>query len=394
MTSNSAATPTNPPLERARAIAPILEARARQAENERTLPPESVEAIADAGLLRLCLPRELGGDEPDFETVIEVWEELARADGSAGWTAMANGSAAGAAGAYLGDDAVCKIFGDDPAATVGGQFAPRGTGVAEAGGIRVSGSFSFGSGTVHSGYVSAGFIPLEDGQPRMADNGLPEMRVAFMPRDQIEFTDGWFVMGLRGTGSYDYEVRNVLVPDDFSFPLFTHEPRRGGAMMRMGMMPLTASGHAAWALGVGRRALDEVAALAGTKQRLGHPTALVARPTFQRDYAHAEARLRAARAFVMESFGDALASAERGDEVSLEERALLRMATCLATDAAREACDFAHGAAGTDSIRDGSPLHRAFLDIHTGSQHAFINEKVYTDCAEVLLGSVEDVIGL
>lgn len=389
---------TQSPVERARSIAPVLERNAQLGEDERTLPEESVKALAEARLLRFCLPRELGGEEPDFGVAVGVWEEIARADGSAGWTAMANGSGAAAAAAFLSDDAVAAIFGDDPAATVGGQFAPRGTAVAEAGGWRVTGSYAFGSGTAHSGYVSAGFIPMADGQPRMGEGGLPDMRVGFVPRERVGFTDGWHVMGLRGTGSYDYEVQGELVPEGFAFPLFCREPRRGGprfqAMFRMGMMPMTGAGHAAFALGVGRRALDEIHDMAASRQRMGDPTPLGGRLTFQKDYMRAESRLRAARLLVLDTFGEAFESSLRGDEVSLRQRAHLRAAAAWATEVAKEVCDFAHERAGTVAIRDGSALQRCFRDIHTGTQHAFIGEKIYTDSADVLLGNVTDVPGL
>jgi alkylation response protein AidB-like acyl-CoA dehydrogenase len=385
-------------LERARAVAPILAANAQRAEDERTLPPESVEALAEAGLFRLALPCELGGEEADFATAIAVWEEVSRADGSAGWTLMANGSGAAAASAYLSDDAVAKIFGGDEAATVGGQFAPRGTGLREGEGYRVTGSYSFGSGSAHSRYVSAGFIPLENGGPRMLENGLPDMRVGFVPREQVEFTDGWHVMGLQGTGSFDYEVRGLLIPDGFHFPLFGREPRRGGetfrAVFRLNMMPMTGAGHAAFALGVGRRALDEIRAIATTRQRMGDPTPLAGRLTFQKEFVQAEAKLRAARLLVLDAFAELLATSRSGATETTEQRALVRAATTFATDAAREACDFAHLRAGTVAIRDGSVLQRCFRDIHTGSQHAFIGEKVYTDSAAVLLGTVTDVVGL
>ena len=386
------------PLERARAVAPILMANAQRAEDERTLPPESVAALAEAGLFRLALPRELGGEEADFATAVAVWEEISRADGSAGWTLMANGSGAAAAAAYLSDDAVAKIFGGDAAATVGGQFAPRGTGVREGEGWRVTGSYSFGSGSAHSRYVSAGFVPLENGAPVMLPNGLPDMRVGFVPREQVEFTDGWYVMGLQGTGSFDYEVRGLLIPDGFHFPIFGREPRRGGetfrAIFRMNMMPMTGAGHAAFALGVGRRALDEIRAIATTRQRMGDPTPLAGRLTFQKEFVQAEAKLRAARLLVLDAFAELLATSRRGETETAEQRALVRAAAAFATDAAREACDFAHLRAGTVAIRDGSVLQRCFRDIHTGSQHAFIGEKIYTDSASVLLGTATEVVGL
>lgn len=385
-------------LERARALAPLIESHAARAEELRTLPPESVRALAGAGLFRFGLPGELGGEDADFSTAIEVWEVIARADGSAGWTLMANGSGSAAAAAFLSDEAVAKIFGGDAAATVGGQFAPRGLGQREGDGWRVTGSFSFGSGSGHSRYVSAGFIPMENGAPRMLASGLPDMRVGFVPREQIEFTDNWNTLGLRGTGSYDYEVRSALIPDGFHFGLFDREPRRGGekfrAVFRLNMMMMTAAGHAAWALGLGRRALDEARAMASTRQRMGDPTALAGRLTFQRGFIDAEARLRAARLLVLDSFAAVQRAAERGVVESGEQRAMVRAATVLATDAAREACDFAHLRAGTVAIRSGSALERCFRDIHTGSQHAFIGEKVMTDAASVLLGTAENVIGL
>ena len=386
------------PIQRAREVAAVLEANAQRAEDERTLPPESVAALVSADLFRVALPRELGGAEASFGEVIAVWEEISRADGSAGWTLMANGSGAAAASAYLSDDAVAKLFGGDAGATVGGQFAPRGTGVREGSAYRVTGSYSFGSGTAHSRYVSAGFIPLENGAPVMLANGLPDMRVGFVPREQVEFTDGWHVMGLQGTGSYDYEVRGLLIPDGFHFPLFGREPRRGGetfrAIFRLNMMPMTAAGHAAFALGVGRRALDEIRAMATTRQRMGDPTPLAGRLTFQKEFVQAEAKLRAARLLVLDAFAELLATSRRGETESVEQRALVRAATAFATDAAREACDFAHLRAGTVAIRDGSVLQRCFRDIHTGSQHAFIGEKVQTDSATVLLGTAAEVVGL
>lgn len=394
MTTHSGAKARPSLVERAREIAPQIEAGALRAERERTLPPESVAALAKAGVFRACLPPALGGEEPDFTACIEAWEEIARADGSAGWTAMANASAAGAAAHYLPFEAARAIFGDDPAATVGGQFAPRGTGVREAGGWRVTGSFSFGSGTAHSDYVAAGFLPLEDGKPLMDPSGLPRMLAAIIPRERIVFTDNWHVMGLRGTGSYDYEVHGVHVPDDFAFRLFETHPRHPSAAYRMGMMPITASGHAAWALGVGRRALDEVRAMAHDKTRMGHPTPLAGRMTFQKGFAAAEAKLRAARLYVLDAFGAAFETSRQGGEVDIQQRAQMRLATCFATDVAREVADFAHDAAGTVAIRDGHPLHRAFLDIHTGSLHAFINERVAIDCAEVMLGTKTAVPGL
>jgi indole-3-acetate monooxygenase len=143
--------------------------------------------------------------------------------------------------------------------TMGGQFFPNGQGEAVDGGYRLSGSWSFGSGTGHSEYIAAEFMPMDNGQVRWISEGLPDMQVAIVPRDDITFTDGWYVQGLKGTGSYDYNAVDVLVPAYRTFALFAREPHRGTSpATRMGLMPVTAAGHASWALGVAKSMLDDV----------------------------------------------------------------------------------------------------------------------------------------
>ena len=181
--------------------------------------------------------------------------------------------------------------------TVGGQFAPLGQGVAVDGGYRLSGSWSFGSGTGHAQYMAAGFMPMHDGLPQMMDNGMPVMMVALLPRDEVTFTDGWHVQGLKGTGSYDYNVADVFVPAYRTFELFTRDPLRGASpAARMGLMAVTAAGHAAWALGVAKSMLDDVQELAATKFRMSDMASLASRPTFQKDLTHHVCAWRAARA--------------------------------------------------------------------------------------------------
>ncbi|MBW2313331.1 MAG: acyl-CoA dehydrogenase family protein [Deltaproteobacteria bacterium] len=379
-------------LERVRAIAGLVEAGAEQAEAERTLPEKTVAAMKEAGVFRLFQPREVGGEEADFTTQILVAEELSRADGSTGWNSIANGPSGGFAAAYLGDEAIEQLFGDGKERCFGGQFAPNGQGEAVDGGFRVTGNWHFGSGIGHSEFVMGGFMPLFDGQPKILETGLPDMRVACIPREEITITDGWNVMGLCGTGSYDYECQDVFVREAFTYPLFTKDAQRGGAMYRLGIMPTVCAGHAAWALGVGRRALDEVNALARGHTRMGMDATLANRPTFQKDYIRAENRLRAARLLVLDIYAEVLEVAESGRDLTLEERARMRSAATYATEAAKDAVDFAHLGAGTAAVRNGNVIERCFRDMHTGTQHAFINEDTYLQSSEVLLGQREDSV--
>jgi alkylation response protein AidB-like acyl-CoA dehydrogenase len=220
---------------------------------------------------------------------------------------------------------------------------------------------------------------------------MPLLRVAIVPREEVTFTDGWHVQGLRGTGSYDYEVRDVFVPEHRTFDLFTRDAQRGSApTFRMGLMPMTAAGHAAWALGVAKSMLDDVAELAMSKVRMGDLTTLAHRESFQRGFAHHDAMWKSARMLVTETFTSMADAVARGDALTPRLRADGRAAAVYATDACREIAQWAHLAAGTSAIREGSRLERAFRDLYTGTQHAFINDKVAILAAQVQLGLVED----
>ena len=158
----------------------------------------------------------------------------------------------------------------DNRVTMGGQFFPNGQGVAVDGGYRLTGAWSFGSGTGHSAVHRRGFHA--DGRRRDAldqPRAFPTCGWRFLPRDEVTFTDGWHVQGLKGTGSYDYNVADVFVPEYRTFPLFTREPLRGSSPAgRMGLMPVTAAGHAAWALGVAKSMLDDVEETRGHQVRM------------------------------------------------------------------------------------------------------------------------------
>ncbi|WNG90329.1 acyl-CoA dehydrogenase family protein [Mycobacterium sp. ITM-2016-00317] len=370
--------------------------QAAECERIRTMTPAVVDAMWSSGLMTAFNPVPAGGVEPSFAEMIETWIEMAWQDGSFGWVGIANLPSSFAAAAYLPDPGFAEVFtANDNRVTMGGQFFPNGQGVAVDGGYRLTGSWSFGSGTGHAQYVAAGFLPMVDGEIRWVAEGVPDMLVAVVPRADVAFADGWHVQGLKGTGSYDYAIDDVFVPHARTFALFTRQPLRGSSpATRMGMMPVTAAGHAAWALGVAKSMLDDVAELAATKFRMSDMAALASRPTFQKGLAHHVAAWRAARLLVLDAFGAAEAAVAAGGDLTPTLRADMRVAAVYATDVARGCAEWAHLAAGTSSIREGSRLERAFRDVYTGTQHAFISEKVAIDAAQVWLGVVEDQFGL
>ncbi len=380
----------------ARGMRDLVQAEAAESERRRTLTPAIVNEMWASGLMSSFNPVPAGGAEPSFTEMIETWIEMAWQDGSFGWIGIANLPSSFAAAAYLPDEGFAEVFtAHDNRVTMGGQFFPNGQGTAVDGGYLLNGSWSFGSGTGHSEYVAAGFFPMDDGEMRWASEGLPDMQVAVLPRAEINFKDGWHVQGLKGTGSYDYSIENVFVPTSRTFGLFDREPYRGASpATRMGMMPITAAGHASWALGVAKSMLDDVQELAATKYRMSDMESLASRPTFQKGLAHHRASWRAARLLVLDAFTTAEAAVAAGEDLTPALRADMRVAAVYATDTARSCAEWAHLVAGTSSIREGSRLERAFRDVYTGTQHAFISEKVAIDAAQIWLGIIEDKPGL
>ncbi len=381
--------------EAARTLRQLVAEEAAGSERNRTLTSRIVDALWESGLMTWCNPVEAGGSEPTFAEMIATWMELAWQDGSLGWIGIANLPSAAACAAYLPDDGFAEVFtAHGNRVTVGGQFFPNGLGETVDGGYRITGAWNFGSGTGHSQYVAAGFIPTVGGEMVTGDDGIPPLLVAVIPREEIVFTDGWNVQGLKGTGSYDYNVTDVFVPGSRTFALFTRTPERGGsAAFHMGLIPITAAGHASWALGVAKSMIDDVTELAATKVRMGDDASIANRASFQRNLSHHRALWTAAHLLVVTTFADVEQAVADGQTLTPALRADLRVAATFATESSREIVQWAHLAAGTSAIREGSRLERAFRDMYTGTQHVFIGEKTYIDAAKIHLGLVEDQFG-
>src|SRR6201992_902899 len=320
-------------VDRARGMRDLVSAEAAESERLRTLSPAIVDEMWACGLMPAFNPKSAGGVEPSFREMIDTWIEMAWQDGSFGWIGIANLPSTFAAATYLFDEGFDEVFtGNDNRITIGGQYFPNGQGAAVEGGYRLSGAWSFGSGTGHSAYIGAGFFPMDDGEMRWVSEGIPDMRVAFLPREEVNFTDGWHVQGLKGTGSYDYNVADVFVPEYRTMPLFAREPSRGNsAASRMGLMPITAARHASFALGVAKSMLDDVEELAATKVRMSDMATLASRQTFQKGLAHHVAAWRAARLLVLDAFSAAEAAADAGNDLTPSFGADMRVAAGSAT---------------------------------------------------------------
>ena len=239
-------------------------------------------------------------------------------------------------------------------------------------------------------------MPMVDGELVWVADGVPELRVAIVPRDEVRFTDGWHVQGLKGTGSYDYEVADVFVPEHRTFALFTREPQRGSSpTFRMGLMPIIAAGHAGWALGV-------AAQHARRRPRARRHQGAHGRPVDPRQQAQLPAGPGPPRVACggppacssLDTFGDVEAAVGAGEDAHPDDARRPARRRGLRHRLLPGDRRVGPPRAGTTAIREGSRLERAFRDLYTGTQHAFISEKVAIDAAQVWLGLVDDPLGL
>ncbi|HXW26671.1 MAG TPA: acyl-CoA dehydrogenase family protein [Xanthobacteraceae bacterium] len=373
------------PIARARGLAAAIAAASDAIEATRRIPGPLLAQLHEARLLRMLLSRSAGGDQVDPASYLLAVEEIARHDGSTGWNVfVANSSALIAA--YL-DPAVARTIFSDPCSTVawGPPNASRASAVA--GGYRVSGTWDFASGCRHASWMGAHCQVVEaDGSLRRDGRGRPVVRSLLFPARQATLLDTWTTIGLCGTGSDSYRVDDVFVPEAFSALRADPTSRReAGPLYAFTMPGLYAVGVAGVALGIARAMLDAFVALAATKAPRGLAR-LADNAVVQADVARAEAKLGAARAYLVETLASIYARADDIDPIDVADRARVRLACTNAIQGAIAVADFAYKAAGVDSIFPTGPFERRFRDIHTLSQQIQARDAHYEDVGQVLLG--------
>jgi alkylation response protein AidB-like acyl-CoA dehydrogenase len=376
-------------VDAAQSLSVLIESQAGTAESQRHLTDDVVQALRHKGLYGTLVPKCLGGHESDLVTALLVSRELVRADGSVGWCFMAQMCWNSAVGAYMGDSAVKEIFKNDNAdIIIAGQGMPNGTAEKVDGGYIVNGNWRFGSGITHAEYVQFGCIVTNDGIPQFRENGGPLIRLCATTPDKIEIKDDWYVMGLSGTGSYDYSVKDLFISDDYSYDTDETVPLRVGMIYTLGLKNTTALGHTSFALGVGRRALDELIELVGQKRPSPYGS-IGDSPGFQKEYAIAEMQLRSITALAIDSWGDIQKMLDKGDPPDMKQIAIVRALTRYAHEVAADVIGFAYKIGGGASLRGGA-LQRCFRDIHAGTQHVLVSHQIAEAAGKVMLGNIEE----
>ncbi len=376
---------------RARTLCPMIEAASDRIEQDCELPPEIVGALHDAELFRMILPRSLGGGEADPLAYMEVLRAIAAADASTAWC-LGQGQGCSTAAAFLDPDAAREVFGKPGSVLAWGPGNASGKAVAADGGYRVSGEFMFASGSRNADWLGAHCTVCEpDGSPRIGANGRPVDRTMLFPKASATITDVWQVVGLKGTGSDNYAVSDLFVPEACTFQRNSAADRREtGPFYRIPLLTLYGIGFAGVALGIARAMLDEFIALAANKVAARTSGVLRDNAVIQSSVAQAEGRLGSSRAFLVEMIGETWQTACSPDEFPLDQRARLRVAITWAMNQAREVADFAYQAAGTTAIFERNRFERRFRDMHTVSQQGQAHLSNFEAAGQALLGLQPD----
>jgi indole-3-acetate monooxygenase len=356
-------------IARAEAVRPLVADASDEIERDRRLPPALLDKLHEAQLFRLLLPRSANGIETDPLTFFHVIETIAQGDASTAWCLSQAGGCAMSA-AYLDLPVARAVFGDDPRAVLAWGPGPKVRAVECDGGYRVTGGWAFASGGRHATWLGA-HCPIfkADGSPRLENNGAQQERTMLVRSEDVEWTDIWNTVGLRGTASDQFALNDFFVRADHSITReFDRECRETGPLYRMGNGTCYQVGFAGVACGIARSGLDCFIDLAKGKVVRGGKSPIRDNAVVQSGLAQAEVSLRAARGFVLQSMAEIWKHLCAGAMITVEQRITVRMAATHAIHKAREAVDFSYQAAGATAIFETHPLERRFRDIHTVSQ--------------------------
>jgi indole-3-acetate monooxygenase len=370
-------------VERARALAPLIAREADEIERTRRLTQPVVSALIENGLYRGLLPKSAGGAEVAPEIFMQMLEEIAKADASTAWC-LGQCSVCAMTAAYIDADAADEIFNTAPGILAWGAIAHEVHVVP--GGYRVTARWDFASGGRQASWLGAHVQVVEpDGSKRRKPDGAPEIRTILFPASSATMHDVWDVVGLRGTGTDSYSVDNLFIPEKFA--ALRDEPvalREQGPLYRITTYTMFGLGFAAVSLGVARAMLDAATELTRGKASFGIK-AMRENSAVLTQLGRTEGNLRAARAYLYATAGEAWRHLAVHRELSAEQRTALRLAATWTIHQATAVVDTAYRMAGATAIFRSNPFERRFRDMHAISQQVQGRDTHYEDVAKAIL---------
>ncbi len=372
-------------VERARSVVDLLDAAAPRIEAARELPPDVLAALHGQRLFRVLLPRSLGGDAADLTTSAKVIETWAMGDASAAWVAS-QGAGCALAAAFLQPEAASRWFGPDDAVLAWGAGV-QGRAVQVEGGYKVSGTWTFASGSRHATILGGhSYVFAADGSPVLRADGSRLDRTVLVRRDQAKIDDVWRTMGLKGTGSDTFAIDDLFVAE--ADTIDRENPAELVETAPIFKAPGTVVygvGFAALQLGIARTMVDRLRDLAMVKTPRGVSVSLRENPVFQQQLARLEGALRAARAYLMSTTDEAYAAIAARDGITLQERADLKLASVQVIHAAVDVVEQAYRAAGSTAIFESGPFERRLRDALSASQQTQARAQNFVTLGRLLL---------
>lgn len=379
-------------LKRARDIAPLIAESAGAIEDARRLTPSVVKALTGGGFYRMLQPRFLGGGELPIAAFCEVIEEIARADASTAWC-LAQCSTCAMAAAYLDRNTAVNLFGPPEGIVAWGPPAPSEARMVP-GGYRVTGTWNFASGGHQARWLGGqSYVIDTDGKPMRRPSGAPLIRMMLFPYDAADITDVWQVIGLKGTGSDTYSVKDLFVPEQMSFARDEEADRReNGLLFRFSTSNIYSFGFAAVALGIARQMLDDATRLVAEKTPSGSKRALRDNNVTQAHIGRSEAMLRSARTYLYATADDIWHAMAESPELTLGQKIEIRTASTHAIHEAGAVVDALYHMLGSTVVFRRFPFERRFRDMHTAMQQLQGRESNYENIGQALLGLDTDAM--
>jgi alkylation response protein AidB-like acyl-CoA dehydrogenase len=370
------------------ALLPLIEERAAEAEAQGYLTDDVVRALRDAGIYTMLFPRAVGGPELSPFDAMTVIDRLSHAHASAGWCALATNMEGTTMAIYVGDKGIEEVFARGPDITMAGNGVPRGFARPVEGGYMIRGRWAYGSGIQHAEWVHTGcFLTDEAGKDMVfGPGGQPKIIVCHHPRETIELLGNWDVLGLRATGSFDYTIagaEELFVPTHMTYDFDIGAPLRGPAHGALGLAGFSAWAHTGWALGVGRRMLDELVKVIVQRQDAFGRSAESASFKFQ--FAGNEAKFRAARALAYETWRGVSETCAAGGKPTQQQMTMIKLTLRHVHDVISDVATFAHRQARGASLHN-TVMQRTYRDIHSGTQHILMADQIVEECGRALLG--------
>ncbi|RRY18968.1 acyl-CoA dehydrogenase [Brucella anthropi] len=377
--------------DRLQAILPLIEEKAEEAETLGRMHDDVVDAMRKGGFYTMLFPKEVGGAELRPIDAMRLMSALSYAHASSGWCTMVNNMEGTTMAIYLDDEGIANVFKDGVDITIAGNGVPRGFARKVDGGYMIRGNWAYGSSIFHAEWIHSGCFLLDPKDPSgkallKDETGAPQIIVAHHPRSTIQLLGNWDVLGLRATGSFDYTLatdEDLFVPDSMTYSFTQSAPKRGQTQGHLGLAGYSALTHTSWAIGVGRRILDELAKVIRQRQDPFGKSADSASLRFQ--FANAEARYRAARALAMETWEDVSQTTASGGVPSLDQMTMVKLSLRYMHDIVSDVATFAHRAARGASLHN-TAMQRFYRDIHSGTQHILLADQIVEECGKGLLG--------